>query len=366
MRNLQGFLLAGFACSLILSGGCGSPAPPQEQSGKGSFERVTYSKLFGVLTRADSRQVFYINGRDTQWGPVFNKTAPPPSVAVLSTVFAGFFELLDMQACIVGIDNEKFYSDSVLLERFRHQQAVTVGEEGQVRIEQLLSARPDFLVSGSFGAGKDMEGRLEKLGIRLLYCENFKEQHPLARAEWIKFFGVVAGQFEKADSIFRQVEQNYKGIMAAADSSRNKASPKVMADAMFGDSWFVPGGNSFTASLIKDAGGDYIFADKVPLYSYPLGLEEVLMRGKDADIWIHTNHHYTLASLIRADKRYAYFRPFQQKNIFNNSRRENRYGGNDFWERGVGRPDLILSDLFHIFNGTAGKGEALNYYERLE
>ncbi len=359
-------LLPIFLLVLLLSG-CGPANVKEHAQGNGQYETIYYSKLFGILRDGASRQVFYIHGQDTMWGQKFDTSAAAPRLVVLSTVFAGFLELLNQQQCIVGIDNEKFYSDSILLQLLAKEQIIVTGEEGQVQIEKLLSAKPDFLVCGSFESGNMALGeRLSKLGVQLLYCDNFKEPHPLARAEWIKFFGAVTGQYAKADSIFRKVESNYQAIVSRNFRSSRLMAPVVMADAMFGESWFVPGGNSFTAQLIADAGGNYIFKDKKPLFTYPLTLEDVLNRGREADIWIHTNTYHTFAALAGADRRYTYFKPYKNGRIYNNSKGENQYGGNDYWERGVGRPDLILSDLYAIINDTLPAEENLHYYEKLK
>ena len=50
--------------------------------------------------------------------------------------------------------------------------------------------------------------------------------------------------------------------------------------------------------------------------------------------------------------------------IYNNPLRTTPEGGNDFWESGAVRPDLILEDLIQVFHYD-GSGN-LNYYFRLE
>jgi iron complex transport system substrate-binding protein len=48
--------------------------------------------------------------------------------------------------------------------------------------------------------------------------------------------------------------------------------------------------------------------------------------------------------------------------IYNNTLRTNSEGGNDFWESGAVRPDLVLEDLVKIFASEPGK---LHYYLEL-
>jgi len=67
----------------------------------------------------------------------------------------------------------------------------------------------------------------------------------------------------------------------------------------------------------------------------------------------------TLAELISTDSRFATFLQVQKKAIFNNNLQVSTGGGNDYWERGVVRPDLILADLVKIFHPECNKSEGL-------
>ncbi len=353
---------------------CGHPSKKSAINVK-SFEPIEYAQRFGIIHFENSSRIFYLNNKDTQWSLSFDEHIKnPPRIAILSTVFAGSLELLNQQEQIVAIDNYKFYSDTTILNLIAKGTIISVGEEGQVQLEKLLAQRPDIVISSSSEFSKNAIGqRLENRGIKVLYCDNFKETHPLARAEWIKFFGVITGQSRMADSIFEMVKYNYNALTMRA-KKRNTDSvngikipqPKILTEAMFGDSWFVPGGGSYTAQLIADAGGEYIFKEKVPLHTYPMSLEDVLVRAKDADIWININRYKTFDELRRIDKRYTLFKSFSEHQLFNNNKRENPQGGNDFWEKGVGRPDIILSDLFKIFHSPNIADDSLYYYIRLK
>ena len=50
--------------------------------------------------------------------------------------------------------------------------------------------------------------------------------------------------------------------------------------------------------------------------------------------------------------------------IYNNIRCANNGGGNDFWERGAVRPDLLLEDLIAIMEHAKGgeKEESLHFH----
>ena len=50
--------------------------------------------------------------------------------------------------------------------------------------------------------------------------------------------------------------------------------------------------------------------------------------------------------------------------IYNNTLRTTPEGGNDFWESGAMRPDLILQDLIAILQGDSSHD--MNYFISLE
>ena len=51
--------------------------------------------------------------------------------------------------------------------------------------------------------------------------------------------------------------------------------------------------------------------------------------------------------------------------VFNITKRLNSSGGNDYWEGGVMRPDMLLKDLVKIFHPNLLPTEKLNWYEKI-
>ena len=55
---------------------------------------------------------------------------------------------------------------------------------------------------------------------------------------------------------------------------------------MYQGVWYLPGGASYQAKIIEDAGGKYIWADDKSAGSLNLSYEEVLAKAHNADIWL--------------------------------------------------------------------------------
>lgn len=346
---------------------CSSRSGKKTKSdGLTGFREMKYAKLFGIARFGDHEQLFYLSGKDTTWS-LSSSDLPREGqkLAVLSSVFAGFIEEFGMQENIVAVDHTPYYSDSTVLARIAGGQTLAVGEEGQLQVEKLIALKPHVVVASSFGfTNTSLKTRLANLNIQLLLCDNFKELHPLARAEWVKFFGFLLNRSNEADSLFNLIERRYEDTRRQGANVKEK--PMVMTDAMYQEVWNVPGGNSYTQKLIEDAGGQYVFREKQGLHTYPLNLESVLKSCENADVWINVNQFHSKAEMLRAESRYALFGPFKGNRIYNNNKRENKLGGNDFWEKGVVRPDLVLKDLQLIFSDPKISSDKLYFYTHLD
>ena len=350
---------------ILLSFACSQHVIEKENLRPDSYVKIGYSKMFGIANFKQYSQLFFLNQSDTIWSIKSNELSEQVKIGVMSSVFAGYLEVLNKQSHLVVLDNVHYYCDSLLLERFKQGHISEVGEEGQINLSQLLKAKPDVLVSSSF-SGKDQSllKRLKQAGIKVVFCDNFKEQNPLARAEWIKLFGFLMNAQSLADSVFKVVETNYQQQIKALNPNHKK--PLILTDALYSDVWNVPGGKSYTAKLIQDAQGQYLFEGLNDLFSYPLSFEMVWKKAENCDIWLHVNQYKTKADLLNANKRYALLNVFNRSRIFNNNKRENAFGGNDFWEMGVVRPDLVLKDLIQIFNSSNISEDKLYFYTHVD
>lgn len=329
-----------------------------------SYETMRYSRQFGIAHFTSFSQLFFVEKGDTSWSLRSDETSKN-NIALLSSVFAGFLEALDAQSSICAVDKISYYNDSLLIQYYKAGKVSEVGEEGQLKMEVLLQLKPALLIASSHTArDQAIVKRLNSVGTKVIPCDNFKEQHPLARAEWIKLFGFVTGKLPQAIRFFHQLDSNYQSLKKSVNSQAPK--PVVMTDAMYMSVWNVPGAGTYTAQLIEDAGGQYIFHDKTDRYSYPLNFESVFNAAQNATIWIHVNQFKSKQEMLNAEPRYALFKPFASHTVFNYNKRENAKGGNDFWETGVVRPDWVLRDLIRIFSLNKNNYADLYFYNRLD
>lgn len=331
-----------------------------------SYEPMRYTKMFGIAHFSDYSRLFFVKNGDTTWS-VSSKEIDTSNtkIAVLSSVFAACLEIINEQNSIIAIDKITYYNDSLILQAYSRGKITEIGEEGQLKMEKLLQLKPSFLFASSHTSSDlAIVKRLENIGTRIIPCDNFLEQDPLARAEWMKLFGFVCGKLPLASDKFNQVDSYYQVLKSQINTQKNR--PVVMTDAMYMSVWNIPGAESYTAKLIQDAGAQYVFNNKKDRYSYPLNFETVYTAAANADVWIHVNQYQSISELLSAEPRYQLFNPVKTLQVYNYNKRENINGGNDFWETGVVRPDLVLYDLIQIFSMDKNKQSNLYFYNRLD
>jgi iron complex transport system substrate-binding protein len=126
----------------------------------------------------------------------------------------------------------------------------------------------------------------------------------------------------------------------------------------------MPGGQSFNARLFQDAGAGYYYAGNNASGSITTTIEEALLHFEQADVWVGVQTS-TLEALAQTNKKYKLFKAYQKGNVYNTFKRTTATGGNDYWESGVARPDLLLSDMIKIFHPSLLPGYELTYMELL-
>ncbi len=75
--------------------------------------------------------------------------------------------------------------------------------------------------------------------------------------------------------------------------------------------------------------------------------------SQQADLWLNPGHCRSRKELSDMHQLFPAFGPLARAlPIYNNTLRMTPGGGNDFWESGAVRPDIVLEDLCHIMSGS--------------
>ena len=276
-------------------------------------------------------------------------------ICMSSSQVAGLKEI-GVDSVITAVSGLRYITNSNLHLR----KVCDIGYDASLNYEKILSLKPDVLLAYTVsGAEPPYIKRLRSLGIRVLVINDHLENHPLARAEYMRLYGVLTGHRAYADSMFTRICARYDSLKVSVDSKLNKK--RVLMNVPYGDAWYIPGGRSYMARLIQDAGGEVLGADWSSSTSRIIRMEEAYDLSLKADMWLNPGVCCTRADLIAFHHAFQFFGPIKNSMpIYNNTLRMTPEGGNDFWESGSVRPDLILEDLVAIF--ADDHRSSLKYY----
>lgn len=271
---------------------------------------------------------------------------PIEKIVVTSTTHIPALELLDEAQTLVGFPGTSYISSEKTRALVENGNIRELGKNEGINTEVLLELQPDVVVGfGIDGNNKTFE-TIKKSGIPVIYNGDWVETSPLAKAEWIKFFGVLYNKEQKADSIFNTIESEY--LEAKKTASKVEKRPSVLSGALEKDVWYLPSGTSPEAQLLKDANANYLWSDTKSSGSLALSFETVFDKAKTADIWISPSYYNSLEALEKANEHYAQFDAFKNKKIYSFVNTKGKKGGVIYFEMGTARPDLVLKDLVKI------------------
>ncbi len=365
--------------SIIFFANCsGGKNPEQKISGSNKYahgfeivknENHTKLSVFNPWEKAENISVdYYLIKKGTALPDSLTKEkvirTPVERVICLSTTHIAFLEALNETGTIAGISGSQYVSNPDVRKRIKNREVADVGYGQNLNYEEIVNRQPDLVMV--YGVGSEVTSytqKLEELGIPVILIAEYLEENPLGKTEWIKFIGALFEKDEKAATYFSEVENNYLELKKKAAGKPDK--PKVLVGSPYEETWWVPGGNSYMANLISDAGGDYLGKENGTNESYAISFENALAWGGRANVWINMGNLSSRKEIRAANERFARLKVFKEGIIYNNTKRLSSHGGNDFWESGTVHPDWILRDLIHIFYPGLIDAEMI-YYEAVK
>lgn len=284
-------------------------------------------------------------------------------VVCMSSTHVALLDAVGAVESVVGVSGIDFVTNEYVVAN--RDKVRDVGYDNSVDYEMVVALDPDVVLLYGVTGASPMESKLRELGIPFAYIGEYVEEVPLGKTEWMVAVGEVVGRRAEAEQLFNQIPERYDALRELA-ASATTPKPKVMINTPYADSWFMASATSYVARLIADAGGDYLYKKNTSNTSLPIDLEEAALLASQADVWINAGSVATLEDMRVEYPKFADMRCVEQGQIFNFDRRMSPRGGNDYWESGVVRPDVVLRDLIKIFHPELMEDEEFFYYRKLE
>lgn len=290
---------------------------------------------------------------------------PVKKVICLSTTHIAFIDVLKETSRIVAVSGKNYVNNPKIEERIKQNDMHDVGYDNSLNYELIASLEPDLVIT--YGVGGHVAGynqKLNDLGINTLIIAEYLENDPLGKLEWIKLMGELYNKRQVADDYFDSVKTAYNKLKGLTANVKDK--PTVLFGLPWKDTWHVPGGDSYLAKMVKDAGGEYIWKYNSSRESLPFDIESIFAKASEVMVWLNTGTANNKNDIIKVDERFKQFKPFYQSAIYNNNLRVNQFGGIDYWETGLVEPHIILKDMIKIFHPDLLPEHKLVYYKVIQ
>ena len=270
---------------------------------------------------------------------------PVGRAAVFSTVHASLMIDLGASSSIAGLCDTAYAVRPELRAMLRQGKIADLGSSMKADAERTAAIRPEAILVSAFNNAD--YGSVSRMDVPIIECADYMEETPLGRAEWMRFFGLLFGKSETADSLFSAIEARYDSLRTAASKAQPK--PKLLAEARQpGGTWYVPGADSYLGRLYADAGADYVFSSYKGAGSVPVPLETAYAQGHNADVWLlkyASPEKLTYAVMAVDFPAYKNFAPWKNRHIYACNTLATPY-----YETVPFHPDLLLRDVVGLLH----------------
>ncbi len=374
-----------FLLTIVLLTACGGQRPPQswaerlQESPAPDSLVFRYARLIHVEQREGCRVVYidnpWMQGKGLHTYVLVPYDAPLPDdlpggtivrtplrrSVVFTSVHCALIDQLQATAQVAGVADLKYIKVPFVQEGVQSGRIADCGDGMSPVVEKIIDTEADALLLSPFeNAGG--YGQMEDINIPIVECAEYMEMSPLARAEWMRFYGMLYGKEKEAEQLFAQVETNYTTLKQQAATVADR--PSVLVDKMAGSVWYVPGGRSTIGQMLSDANADYPWTDDTHSGSLQLAIETVLERAGESDFWLlryDSPTPLTMLQLLSEKDGYRMVRSVENERV---------YGCNVttsmFYEETPFRPDLLLQDLIKILHPDIPNLPEPRYYHKIE
>ena len=220
---------------------------------------------------------------------------------------------------------------------------------------------PLAIESTMIGHALNIKKQLEQLDIAVLVDQSGHEVHPLGRSEWIKLYGALLNEEDKADSVFSKQAGYLDSVKDSAPSGKKVAFFYVNSSGKI----IARRSGDYVSRMIALAGGKYIFDnlgdDSGRMATVSLEPEFFYSEAKDADIIIYNatiaDEISTISQMVGKSPLLADFKAVKTGNVWCTTK--NMY--QETTELGQ-----MINNLHEIFSDSSAALSKLPFFYRLK
>lgn len=353
--------------------GCGQDPEVKESPATEAEQVVKYSSLFKIDEKdrytevevklsnndgAASRKYILVQ-KDQEAPSGIEGTivrVPLESMALTSTTQIPLLSTLDQQTRLTGFAHCEYIRDEKVLPLIESGTVTELSGAQDIDLEKLIESAPEIIMVYPW-ADANYE-RFEEAGITVIYNCDYLESHPLGRAEWLKFMGLLCGKGKEASGQFEKIETSYNDTKTKIMLSSSK--PSVIVGDLYNGVWYAPGGGSYIAQFLRDAGAKYLWHDNTSDASIELDFEALYEKAIDTQFWgtvTSSEKPVTKEYFTNQNELFKDFRSYKEQGLFVCNSKDVDYFG-----QAVLEPHIILADLAKIFHPSYMEDHKSTYF----
>lgn len=357
LRSLSKLFILGIVAVLM---SCQGGNNHVKKLADGDTVKFNYATLLTVVRYADHVHIDIANpwakGKTLR---SYDVVPPLGKIVVTTTAHCQLMDWLGALDELAGVCDKQYIAVSEVQRRLNGGKTADCGNSMNPDVERMAALGAKAIIVSPF-ENSGGYGRLESTGITIIEAADYMEPSPLARAEWMKLYGILLGREQQADSLFHIVDSTYNKLRQEA--SKMPQDRTLLLERKTGSVWYCPGGKSTVGTLIADANGRYPWMKDSHSGSLPMAPEQVIARGAHADAWLFvcSGKTVTKAELAEEYAGYKTLDAYRNGEVYACNTDQSHY-----FEEIPFRPDYLLCDYIQIAHPGARIG-GLRYYKRIE
>jgi iron complex transport system substrate-binding protein len=288
---------------------------------------------------------------------------PFKKIILLNASMAGYISELEAENLIIGVSSPEYIYSDKIQNLIKEGKIQNVGSDQKYDVEKIISLKPDAIFTNHIASFDNAYQLLKNNGIQVIFLDEYMEQKPLEKTDYIKLFGKLLGKDKEAETKYNEIEKNYNELKQLALKAQSK--PIVLANEMYGDVWYMPGGKTSVANFIADANAEYILKNNTEEKALTMSFEEVFAKSNGVQYWVNAGNHASKKEILSLNPFYGKLNVFNKGKIYGVTGKE-RQKANDFFESGIVRADLVLKDYIKIFHPELLPDYLLTYMKELQ
>jgi iron complex transport system substrate-binding protein len=288
---------------------------------------------------------------------------PFKKIILLNASMTGYITELGVENLIVGIASPEYIYSDKIQKLVKEGKIQNVGNEQKYDVEKIISLQPDAIFTNHIASFDNTYQLLKDNGIQVVFLDEYLEQDPLEKTAYIKLFGKLFGKSDESIVKYDEISKNYQELKLLASKAKEK--PTVLANEIYGDVWYLPGGKTALAHFIADANAHYILKNNTEEKAVTMSFEEVFAKAGQVKYWINAGNHPSKKEMLTMNPVYSKLPVFNEGKMYVVTGKE-KGKANDYFESGVVRSDLVLKDYIKIFHPELLPGYQLTYMKELQ